>query len=197
MPRSQRRTARGRVAVGGTAVDALGDAGQLRRGCPAAIDSGRPSVERHGRRQHHVIVDEGEALFLALDRASTKYGRGARQAAGGIVAQQVRAGCATASAVRGGAPVARSRAQRSAGVSPGATKPAGFDLRADLGDVLAGIEIDAEGAAIAFEEEMRARPERDEAAGADAVRRHRRGEVLERAGVRARRRRTDRDRATG
>ena len=131
-------------------------------------------------------------LFLALHVALDHEGRGAGQPAGGIVAQQV-----------GERPRHRFlHARRSAGGSQqgpaerrrvaGRDEPAGLDLRADPGDVLAGVEIDAEGATVAFEEHVRARGEGDEAADAHAVRRHRRGQVLERAGARARRPRRDR-----
>ena len=170
LPRSQKRTARGRSAVGGTTVDAFGDAGQL--DAAARGDRHGPAVGQwQQRRQQHVIVDEGEPLLLALRLGLDEIGRSPRQAAGGIVAQQVRRGLGHgldgARRRPGGADegvVERGRVAR-------LDEAGGFDLRADLEDVLAGLEIDAEGAAIAFEEQVRGGGEGDGATGADTMRR--------------------------
>ncbi len=97
------------AAVGEHAVDALGNAGQL--DAAARGDRERPAVlERHDGRQHDVVVDEREALLLALHVALDDVGRGPGQAAGGVVAQQMGDRPRHGFQRRGGAPVARSRA---------------------------------------------------------------------------------------
>ena len=166
------------------AGDALGYASQL--DAAARCDRERPRLRQpHGRREHHVVVDEREVLFLALHVILDQEGLGAREPAGRVVTQQVgerpRHRVLHARRRTGGSqqgPAERRRVARR-------DESAGVHLRADRGDRLSGVEIDAEGAAVALEEHVRARGERDDAADAHAVRRHGRGPVIERAGRRA------------
>ena len=132
-------------------------------------DRKRPSLRRAARwPSARVVVDEREALFLALHVALDDEGRGPRQAAGGVVAQQVGEpaapplpACAAArrwrAAGRGAAPACR-RARR--------TRWLPFPCRSS-GRRRPAVEIDAEGATVAFEEDVaRSVAKRDEAADA-------------------------------